>query len=38
MNTTEQYLEYLAQRRRHLRREPWFYTYHAWMTLRGYAP
>jgi len=37
MSTTEQYLEYLAQRRRHLRTEPWFYRYAVWRWVRGYA-
>ena len=36
-STTEQYLLYLEERRRHLREEPWFYGYAAWRWIRGYG-
>ena len=30
VTATEQYLQYLEERARHLRREPWFATYPVW--------
>lgn len=35
--TTELYLEYLANKRKCMKVEKWYWTYHVWMTLRGYA-
>ena len=36
MTTTEQFLQYLAERARVLKKEPYYWTYNEWRWLRGY--
>lgn len=36
MTTTEQFLQYLAERARWVRTEGWFYTYENWRWIKGY--
>jgi hypothetical protein len=35
-SSTERYLEYLTERARHLKKEPYFWSFRAWRVLRGY--
>ena len=37
MTTTEQFLQYLAERARAVKREGWYWTYPAWRWIRGFT-